>query len=899
MIEIARDRIKQAKKNGWASLDLSGLNLTELPKELFELTRLTKLVLGKYRTPQKNYIKMIPKEISYLTALEVLDLTDNQVSDLPSEIIKLTNLKRLVLSSNAFTTLPESVCDLLNLEELFIGNNNISKLPSELKKLSKVHTLRLNNSKFLSIPDEINLLPALKHLFIFGNPIKNVSKELIGISSKEDVYPIVKQWFLDKNEGESFIYEAKLILVGEAEAGKTSLSKKLRNPKYELDRTEPMTKGIEVRKWEFPYDTSQLFCTNIWDFGGQDIMHATHRYFLTERSLYVLVVDIRAEKTDFYYWLNIIELFSAKSPVVIVMNEKHAYKKELSHSIRERFKDTIVGIYEVNLKNNQGLETLNHEIKEELRRLPHIGKEKMLNKWLNIRNALQASDKDFISFEDYEKIAKQFGIQDTEQATRIAKILHELGVILHFQNDAILRNTIILNKSWATEAVYLVLLDKKVTNNFGKVTFTDLDRIWKSYHFSKRIHLIQLMINFLLCYEVEKNTSYIVPQLLPENPTHIDYNQYFKEPSLYFRFFYPKFMPKGIISQLIVKMNKYIYDSLQWKSGVVLKMEDTFVEITEDFFDRRIHIQVAGKHKRNVLTIIRNEINEVNENFDKLEPVEEIPCGCAINIEEEKPFFMKRNVLDKYKIKGEKTIKCDVCLNNLRVLQLLDAVIGDENYTDELKLEAQKEKDEAYILDLMRSENNEVEFKATFLTPVYSKADKIFLEEYSKKLEKAEQDNDSKTKESLKKRKSDIEAGLKTPEKTDIVIHSVIKTLVAFANSNGGELVIGIDEHIDNTPYVFGIQRDIEKMKNSKDEFIKKFDEIIEKQIDNSFFALIKQHWIPIQNKEVLLIKVKASTETIFCKKEKNGAEFFYIRREGSTIELKGREFATYIKTRF
>jgi hypothetical protein len=662
-----------------------------------------------------------------------------------------------------------------------------------------------------------------------------------------------------------------------------------------------MTKGIEVKKWEFAYDTTQLFCTNIWDFGGQDIMHATHRYFLTERSLYILVVDIRAEKTDFYYWLNIIELFSAKSPVVIVMNEKHAYKKELSDKIRERFKDTIVGIYEVNLKNNQGLETLNQEIKKELRRLPHIGKEKMLNKWLNIRNALQASDKDIISFEDYEKIAKQFGVSDTEQATRIAKILHELGVILHFQNDPILRNTIILNKSWATEAVYLVLLDKKVTKNFGKVTFTDLDRIWKDYPSSKRIHLIQLMINFLLCYEVEKNTSYIIPQLLPENPKNTDYNDYFKESTLNFRFFYPKFMPKGIISQLIVKMNKYIYDNLQWKSGVVLKWDDTFVEIIEDFFDRKIHIRVVGKHKRNLLTIIRNEINEINENFDRLEPVEEIPCGCVLNIEAEKPFFIKRKVLDKYKAKGEKTIKCDVCLNNLRVLQLLDAVIGDESYTDELKLEAQTEKriDEDYILNLMESENNEVEFKATFLTPVYSKADKIFLEDYSEKLKKATQFNDRKEQEVLEKRKSGIEAGLKTSEKTDIVIHSVIKTLVAFANSNGGELVIGIDEHKDNTPYVCGIQKDIEKMKNSKDELIKKFDEIIAKQIDNSFFALIKQHWVPIQDKEVLLIKVKKSSEPIFCRKAKIDDDFFYIRREGSTIELTAKQLITYHKERF
>ncbi|NJO90657.1 MAG: hypothetical protein HC831_18130 [Chloroflexia bacterium] len=39
------------------------------------------------------------------------------------------------------------------------------------------------------------------------------------------------------------------------------------------------------------------------DFAGQDIYHATHRFFLSQRSLYALVSDERKENTDFKYWL--------------------------------------------------------------------------------------------------------------------------------------------------------------------------------------------------------------------------------------------------------------------------------------------------------------------------------------------------------------------------------------------------------------------------------------------------------------------------------------------------------------------------------------------------------------------------------------------------------------------
>ena len=33
----------------------------------------------------------------------------------------------------------------------------------------------------------------------------------------------------------------------------------------------------------------------MWDFGGQEIYHATHQFFLTRRSLYVLVDDTRKD----------------------------------------------------------------------------------------------------------------------------------------------------------------------------------------------------------------------------------------------------------------------------------------------------------------------------------------------------------------------------------------------------------------------------------------------------------------------------------------------------------------------------------------------------------------------------------------------------------------------------
>jgi len=62
-----------------------------------------------------------------------------------------------------------------------------------------------------------------------------------------------------------------------------------------------------------------------WDFGGQEIYHATHQFFLTRRSLYLLVADDRKEDTDFNYWLEVVGLLSDQSPLCLSRSRSRAH----------------------------------------------------------------------------------------------------------------------------------------------------------------------------------------------------------------------------------------------------------------------------------------------------------------------------------------------------------------------------------------------------------------------------------------------------------------------------------------------------------------------------------------------------------------------------------------------
>ncbi len=113
-----------------------------------------------------------------------------------------------------------------------------------------------------------------------------------------------------------------------------------------------------MAQWQFPMENGRQFRVNIWDFGGQEIYHATHQFFLTKRSLYALVADTRKEDTDFYYWLNVVELLSEGSPVLLVKNEKQDRHREISErQLRGQF-GNLEKTLSANLATNRGLPEL-------------------------------------------------------------------------------------------------------------------------------------------------------------------------------------------------------------------------------------------------------------------------------------------------------------------------------------------------------------------------------------------------------------------------------------------------------------------------------------------------------------------------------------------------------------
>jgi GTPase SAR1 family protein len=617
-------------------------------------------------------IKQLEKEIgSELT--EEKEISHVEIYQGAYEKDSKGHVIHLALEDLKLKQIPKTIYEFKYLTSLSLYKSQLSILPSRISKLTNLTRLDLYNNNLSTLPPEIAKLKNLRELILDGNPLKQPPEE---IATDENNIERIRNYFEElEAQGEDYIYEAKLILVGEPGAGKTSLAEKLLNPKYKLNPKEPMTKGIQVKKWNFPYSKDIPFQCNIWDFGGQEIMHSTHRYFLTKRSLYILVADNRKEDTDFYYWMNMLELLSGQSPVLIVLNEKFKYKKFVPENILKSFK-SIKNVFNVNLDDNTGLAALSKAIKKHLCALPHVGKDPIPKKWVRIRQDLESEKEksNYITHSNYLNICRDNGIDDKKKADYISDFLHDLGVALHFQKDRILRNILILNTRWATEAVYEILFDNKIIENGGEFDFGDLSRIWHESHYhDKHNELLQLMLNFELCYEIGKTNKYIIPELLPEKPSaDKDFDKYSKEKNiLHFEYRYD-FMPKGIISRLIVRMNKYIYKKQQWKNGVILKHGNSRAEIIENLDKRVLKIRLFGPNRQDTLAIIRNQIEDLHDTFENLISHEMVPCNCPECEKRDVPHFFDFEELKQYKQEGEEYIKCRVGkIKDVNVLSLI------------------------------------------------------------------------------------------------------------------------------------------------------------------------------------------------------------------------------------
>jgi internalin A len=651
-------------------LELSNTSLATVPSEILEFSDLVGLEL------KAAGIKVVPKEIEKLRSLGELNLSYNEISQLPEEIGAFSSLTTLRLQGTSLTTMPTSVNQLKRLKRISLAGTQLIRWPGELNGLSALEHVGLRDTRVTEIPgDAVRSLPRLKYLGLERCPVKSPPPEIVdgGTAAIQGYFDALEESQVSR------LYEAKLIILGEGDVGKTCLASKLVNPDFDIQqnqKTIETTRGIAVAKWIADTDVSRNFRINIWDFGGQEIYHATHQFFLTKRSLYIFVWEARKDERveAFEYWLNVVKLLSQASPVLVVQNKSDVRIKEIEQaSLRGKFSN-IVDFYQVSALTGRGMRELARDVRANIVKLAHVG-DPWPQSWSDIRQSLEADLRNYIDYAEYLEICGRRGL-DKSQADLLSQYLHDLGVILHFQDDDILRETVILKPEWGTNAVYAVLDTKEVQRRKGRFSRGDLRSIWSrtTHPPDKHTELLQLMMRFELCFPLDGSQEFIAPELLSGDRPEFAWEA---RSNLRWEYHYT-FMPAGILSRFIARNHRTIEGENYWKNGVVLAWEGTRALVTADALSRKIRVAVAGSDQKGTLAVVRHELDHIHKTLNNPDVKQMLPCICA-ECRTGDPFLFEYSRVVRYREGRKQTMTCDKSLVDVRIDRLLGNVLPEES----------------------------------------------------------------------------------------------------------------------------------------------------------------------------------------------------------------------------
>lgn len=144
-------------------LDLSNNQLSDLPKEIAQLSKL------KILFASNNLFTALPSTIGLCPALEMVGFKSNKIAHVPEASMPIA-LRWLILTDNEITHLPNSVGERPRLQKLALAGNQLVELPDTFSQLHNLELLRISANQLTAFPEQLLQLPKLAWFAFSGNP---------------------------------------------------------------------------------------------------------------------------------------------------------------------------------------------------------------------------------------------------------------------------------------------------------------------------------------------------------------------------------------------------------------------------------------------------------------------------------------------------------------------------------------------------------------------------------------------------------------------------------------------------------------------------------------------------------------------------------------------------------
>lgn len=651
--------IEITKINNLVKLDIDGLSAESLPEELADLCYLEQLSL------KNNIFKEIPPVLFRISSLKVLDLNSFHYPPAKGSI-SLENLQEFekkykgifnkIGSNKINLSAIFSKCAKKNMSYIYDTAEKVALSAEIYKKIphissnpfinvssgfswEKVHQLDLSYQAFKILDDNIQHVKNLRSLNLSYNLFLEEVSSTVGLlplkSLKLNGCPSLKtppkeilrkgeavviNYMKRLNEGFVECRRTKLMLVGLGGAGKTSLIRKLtssENDKQENIQPD-VTDGIDIQIWK-----SGSIEYSIWDFAGQEVYYNTHQFFLTNRSVYLLLWNVRSgyEHSGLKFWLSSIACHAPRAPVFVVGT--HVDQVENTSIPTDDLKESypqICGFHFVSSFTGKGIEDLRNNIILETLKEKYMD-EKIPVAYLQFEKKLLNSNfEDLIPLEKAIKLAYDCGIANISEIFQATEFLHELGSIQHFQNE-FLKSMIIINPQWIINVMACLITVHENAVSHGRLYHKDMELVWPIEQYAKDIHnwILRLTEEFDLTFPVKNDKASLIPCLLPsdepESLTQFFHGKLEKNETRMKMIFEFDYLPDGLCNRAQARLYQFSDGANVWKNGSILfKNRHKGVLIKTD--ENTILVDARGPQPENILFLIFDVFkNLIHETF--------------------------------------------------------------------------------------------------------------------------------------------------------------------------------------------------------------------------------------------------------------------------------------------
>lgn len=397
----------------------------------------------------------------------------------------------------------------------------------------------------------------------------------------------------------------------------------------------------------------------VWDFGGQHVLHAMHEFFLTARSLYLLVLGEREDmaERDAAYWLQLIRSYAGDAPVVVALNKSLGRQREMDRASLDKNYGPILAWVSTDCADGfqTSIDNLRAALTTAADQMPEVHA-RFPAKWWEIKEWLENMSEPYLDFAKYQQECIQRGEKEPEQQEKLAAWLNDLGIAINYADDERLHNTTVLRPDWLANGIYAILRanDSRHHKHYAPEAILTVQRLGPIYKAAQKLQmlnakdypqkmwpfLLRLMNLFQLAFPIDDTgRKLLVPTLLRlEPPPGCDEPTDADRTRLRYDF---AVVPGPLLPRFLVRAFSLIEGELRWRRGAMLQYGDARARVWTTADERWIQVTVVGdqQDRDELLTMIRGMLRELFREYKNLQVVEQweykgnwVPCKTLEDI---------------------------------------------------------------------------------------------------------------------------------------------------------------------------------------------------------------------------------------------------------------------------